>query len=183
MIIVQIIGLIIQISAVVFMIIFLYSSFRSSRSGAPFVPIPFRAVKSLLSLADIGPNDIMYDFGCGDGRVLKSAVKFFGVTKAVGFEIAPWPYAMALWNIRKHPNIEIRKEDFFNAPIKDATFIYSYLLPNLVDRLAPKWATELKSGTRILCPDFPINLVSHPEFSLLKQQKIGRITAYLYQRV
>jgi hypothetical protein len=58
-----------------------------------------------------------------------------------------------------------------------------YLFPKLVDRLAPKLACELVSGSKILCLSYPIDLTRHKQFKLLKSEKIGKITAYLYERI
>jgi len=58
-----------------------------------------------------------------------------------------------------------------------------YLFPKLVDKLAYKIAGECQVGTKILCPSFPIDIAKHPGFKLLKSEKIGRITAYLYEKI
>jgi hypothetical protein len=79
--------------------------------------------------------------------------------------------------------VEIRRSDFFMADLSGATFIYAYLLPRTVKKLTPKFSAELKPGTKILLPSFPIDTEINPEFKLLKTQKFGRIIAYLYEKI
>ena len=161
----------------------LISGITSDIYGAPYVPIKKRHVKSLLSWAGLSAGDIFYDLGCGDGRLLISAVKDFGVKRAIGYEVALWPYLeakFARWFSGAGSRIKIIRGNFFKADLHGATFVYVYLFPKLVDRLASKMAGELLAGTKILCPSFPIDLVVHPEFRLIKSEKFDKITAYLY---
>ena len=186
----------IAVLTIAVLVTILVSGIVSNVHGAPFVPIKRQYLRPLLLWAGLSANDIFYDLGCGDARVLISAVKDFGVKKAIGYEVALWPYLNARFNVMSDgfsDKIKILRKDFFfakgrsasggKADLSSAGFVYMYLFPKLVDRLAPKLACELASGSKILCPSFPINLACHPEFKLLKSEKIGKITAYLYQKV
>jgi hypothetical protein len=167
--------------------IFIFSSsLVSSFAGAPYVPMRSKSVKGLLELGQVSSSDTVYDLGCGDGRILIAAARDFGVKKAIGYDIAAWPIMKAKWLARRagvHENVNVSRKNCFDADISEATFIYLYLLPKLVDRLAPKISKEVKSGTKILCADFPINLTNHPGFQLLKTEKVGTITGYLYEKI
>ena len=170
---------------VVAMILILVSGLISSIHGAPYVPIRKKMTKDLLFFGGLSADDIFYDLGSGDGRVLISAVKDFGIEKAVGYEIALWPYLKSKFLIQWTDfgnSIDIKRSNFLKTDLSSATLIYVYLFPKLVDRLAFKIADECRAGTKILCPSFPIDIVKHPEFKLLKSEKIGRITAYLYEK-
>ncbi|MEK7151225.1 MAG: hypothetical protein AAB784_00725 [Patescibacteria group bacterium] len=183
---IAIIFLLASFITVVFLLVFLFSNIFSSILGAPFVPIKKRHVKFFLYWAGLSADDIFYDLGCGDGRLLVSAVKDFGVKKAIGYELAPWPYLKArfiIWWRGLNEISSIKNENFFKTDLKDASFIYAYLFPKLVDRLAFKMAGELRSGAKILCPSFPIDLIKHPKFKLLKTHKIDKIDAYLYEKI
>jgi hypothetical protein len=160
----------------------LVSNFISGIHGAPYVPMHGKLIHGLLVFGEVKPEDILYDLGSGDGRVLRSAVKDFHVARAIGYEAAPWPYWRCRWLNKRSglPNITVRNQNFFDADLRDATFIYAYLLTKLVDKLATKFGSELKSGTRLIIPSFPIDLAKHPQFQLKKSSKIGNITAYLY---
>lgn len=173
-------------SVIIFLAIIFLSGIISSFYGAPYVPMKKKFVKWLLDFGRVLKDDIFYDLGSGDGRVLVSAVREFGVKRAVGYEVSVWPYLESkflLWQTGMSKDIEVSRQNFFKADLPKATFIYMYLFPKLVDRLAGKIAKECGSGTKILCPSFPIDTAKHPEFKLLKSEKIGKITAYFYQKI
>jgi len=187
MLIVEQILLLILLSAefivVVAMILILVSGIASFIYGAPYVPIRKKLIKNLLTFGGLSESDIFYDLGSGDGRVLISAVKNFGVKRAVGYEAAPWPYLESSFLIRHsrlNGHISVRRKNFLKENLSSANFIYMYLFPKLVDKLAYKIAGECQAGTKILCPSFPIDIAKHPKFRLLKSEKLGIITAYLY---
>jgi hypothetical protein len=178
--------LFLMLAVVLVFSVFLLSGVVSSIHGAPYVPIASKLVGELLSFGGLSGKDIFYDLGSGDGRVLISAVKNFGVKKAVGCEVSFWPYleskfALALnTSAADRAKLNIKRRDFLSADLSEATFIYMYLFPKLINQLASKIACEVRPGIKILCPSFPIDLTSHPEFQLLKSQKIGRHLVYLY---
>lgn len=125
----------------------------------PYVPTPYPVVRAMLKLANVGPNDVVYDLGCGDGRILVVAVKEFNAKKAVGIEIDHAKYKLALSRI-KEENIEDRVEiihgDFFNTFIGDATVVTLFLLTSVNEMLKPKLERELQDGTRIVSHEFRI---------------------------
>ena len=103
--------------------------------GAPFVPTHMVQVKRMLDSSRLKKGMRVYDLGCGDARVLVSAVKDFGVKKAIGYEVALWPYLIAKWKIYKSnldDRIEINKKSFFESDLSGAGFVYAYLFPKLV---------------------------------------------------
>lgn len=152
-------------------------------SGAPYVPVPKKSVKKILSFGELTSRDTLYDLGCGDGKILISGLLDFGVQGAVGYEISLWPYLKALFSTKynKLTNIKIYRRNFFKSDISQATFIYLYLFPKLVDKVAYKIAKENRPNTKILSVDFPIDTNQHTEFQLLKSAKIDKLTAYLYE--
>jgi hypothetical protein len=185
----QILSLILLIAefiVVAAMILILVSGIASSIYGAPYVPIRKKLIKNLLFFGGLSAGDIFYDLGSGDGRILISAVKNFRIQEAIGYEIALWPYLKSKFLIQRAGlgnNIDIERKNFFGADLSQATLIYIYLFPRLVDRLAGKIAGECQSGTKVLCPSFPIDIARYPKFKLLKSEKVGRITAYLYEKI
>lgn len=172
--------------AVITMILILASDFTSFIYGAPYVPIRKKLTKDLLFFGGLSADDIFYDLGSGDGRILMSAVRDFGIRRAIGYEIAPWPYLKSRFLIQRAGlgnDIDIKRKNFFGADLSQATFIYMYLFPRLVYRLVGKIAGECQSDTKVLCPNFPIDVNEHKEFKLIKTGNFGKITAYLYQKV
>ncbi len=172
-----------ELAVTIAVILILISGIVSSIYGAPYVPIRKKLAKDLLFFGELSAGDIFYDLGSGDGRVLISAVKDFGVERAIGYEVALWPYLRSRFLIKRShldDRISVRRKNVFKGDLSGASFIYMYLFPKLVDKLAYKIAGECQIGTKILCPSFPINIAEHPKLKLLKSEKIDRITAYLY---
>jgi ribosomal protein L11 methylase PrmA len=125
----------------------------------PYVPTPYAVVRAMLKLANTSPQDVVYDLGCGDGRILLIAAKEFGVKKAVGIEKDPERYKVALTRIREEGlenKVEIRLGDFFDENISDATVVTIFLLTSVNELLKPKFERELKPGTRIVSHEFRI---------------------------
>jgi ubiquinone/menaquinone biosynthesis C-methylase UbiE len=124
----------------------------------PWVPTREELLDIVMRLANISKDDIFYDLGCGDGRVVIKAIKE-GAQRGVCVEINPTLIEKAKENAKTEAvlnRIEFINEDFFKAPISDATIIYMYLLTSVNRALKPKLETELKKGTKIITLDFEI---------------------------
>jgi len=124
-----------------------------------FVPTPQNVVDEMLKLANVGPGDVVYDLGCGDGRVVITAAKEYGV-RAVGIDIDPVRIKESRENARKagvEERVTFRNEDLFEADIKEATVVTLYLLQSLNLKLRPKLWKELKPGARIVSHNFDMD--------------------------
>ncbi|MDG5814407.1 class I SAM-dependent methyltransferase [Chitinispirillales bacterium ANBcel5] len=122
-----------------------------------FVPTPHKVVDVMLNLADVQRDDIVYDLGCGDGRIVIAAAKKSGC-RAWGFDIDPEMVAISRENVRKervHRLVTIEEKDIFELDLTEATVITLYLLPHLNVQLLPQ-LDELKPGTRIVSHAFNI---------------------------
>ncbi|MEM0001858.1 MAG: protein-lysine N-methyltransferase [Desulfurococcaceae archaeon] len=125
----------------------------------PFVPTPYPVVRAMLKLANAGPEDVVYDLGCGDGRILVVAVKEFNVKKAIGVEIDREKYKLAVSRIREEGidgRAEVIHGDFFETNISDATVVTLFLLTSVNEMLKPKLEKELKDGARVVSHEFRI---------------------------
>jgi len=123
----------------------------------PYVPTPERVVKKMLEIAKAGPEDIVYDLGCGDGRIIVTAAKEFNVKKAVGIEINDERIKEAIENIKKNgveSRAQVIKGNFFEIDLSEATVITMFLLTNVNEMLKPKLEKELKPGTRVVSHEF-----------------------------
>ena len=121
-----------------------------------FVPTPRAAVRKMLKLASVKPGDVVYDLGCGDGRMVITAAKRYGV-RGVGIDIDPERIRQSRKNARKAGVghlVSFRNEDLFDADISEATVVTLYLLHTLNLKLRPKLWKELKPGARIVSYNF-----------------------------
>jgi lysophospholipase L1-like esterase len=122
----------------------------------PFVPTPENVVAKMLELANVGPADVVYDLGSGDGRIVIAAARRHGA-RGVGIDIDPQRVREARANARKAGvagRVEFHEGDLFKADIGAASVVTLYLLPSLNLRLRPKLLAELKPGTRIVSYGF-----------------------------
>jgi ribosomal protein L11 methylase PrmA len=106
----------------------------------------------MLKLAKVNKNDIVYDLGCGDGRLVITAVKEFGA-RGVGIDIDPQRIKESVANAEKAGvtgRAKFRNEDLFEADIHEATVVTLYLWPSVNLRLRPKLLKDLKPGTRVV---------------------------------
>jgi SAM-dependent methyltransferase len=120
-----------------------------------YVPTPDAVVDKMLELADVRKGDIVYDLGCGDGRIPVAAAKKFGV-KAFGWDINPDRVKESLENVERN-NVKnlvtIQLGDIFELDLSKADVITLYLLPQLNVKLIPQ-LEKLKPGCRIVSHDF-----------------------------
>ncbi len=122
----------------------------------PYVRTPDNVVDAMLKLAGVKKNDVVYDLGCGDGRIVIAAAKNYGA-RGVGIDIEPERIQEARDNARKAGVEALAKfqvNDLFEADIHEATVVALYLLPDVNLRLRPKLLKDLKPGTRIVSHDF-----------------------------
>jgi len=129
-------------------------------SCAPYVPSQPEVVRKMLEVARVGPEDVVYDLGCGDGRILVTAVKEFHAKKAVGYELREDLYKSTLEEIMLQnlkERINLINGDLFKADISEATVITLYLTGLGNDHLKPKLTKEAQPGTRVVSHDFKIN--------------------------
>jgi cyclopropane fatty-acyl-phospholipid synthase-like methyltransferase len=122
----------------------------------PYVPSPNAVVDGMLKLAGVKATDVVYDLGCGDGRIVISAAKTYGAN-GVGVDINPERIQEAKANAKSaavEEKVKFEENDLFKADIANATVVTLYLLPTVNERLKPKLLKELKPGTRIVSHSF-----------------------------
>ncbi len=132
--------------------IFLIWIFWSSIIGAGFQPTSRGRVKKMLEMAEVGSDDIVYDLGSGDGRIVMDAAKKYNA-RAVGMEADP---LRVLWSRLSILTSGLRSKakivwgNFFNQDISEATVVTLFLSDTANQRLKSKFQRELKPGTRIV---------------------------------
>lgn len=132
---------------------------NGTESVAPYVPTPVNVVRQMLIIAEVGPSDVLYDLGCGDGRILFTAVEEFGISRAVGFELNPRMVESTRLKVEDKGlsgRIKVVEGNFFEEDLSEASVVTLYLTTSGNAKLRPKFHDELKYGARIVSHDFPI---------------------------
>jgi SAM-dependent methyltransferase len=122
----------------------------------PYVPTPEDVVEAMLKLANVTKNDVVYDLGCGDGRIVITAAQKYGA-RGVGVDINPERIQDSNANAQKAgvtDRVKFVQQDLFETDFREATVVMLYLLPDVNLRLRPKLLSELKPGTRIVSHSF-----------------------------
>ena len=127
-----------------------------SQPDVPFLPTTDEAVRAMLSLAEVKRTDIVYDLGCGDGRIVIAAARVYGA-HGVGIDINPLRIREARENAKKagvDEFVRFEENNLFQADIHEATVVTLFLLSSVNVRLRPKLLAELKPGTRVVSNTF-----------------------------
>jgi tRNA G37 N-methylase Trm5 len=129
---------------------------QSRQPEVPYVPTDDKIVEQMLAVANVGKNDVLYDLGSGDGRIVITAAKKFG-TRGVGVDIDPVRVKEANENAARAgvtDRVRFAQQDLFDTDIREATVVTLYLLPEVNLRLRPKLLKELKPGTRVVSHNY-----------------------------
>jgi len=123
----------------------------------PYVPTPYSVVSAMLEIAQVKPDDILYDLGSGDGRIVITAARDYGVKKAVGIDLNPVRVKEANANAEAATltdRVGFIEGDIFTENFAEASVVTMYLMPHVNLRLRPRLLDELKPGTRIVSHAF-----------------------------
>ena len=162
----------------------LEAALKQMRTAAFFAPTPWAVCRQMLELAEVGPDDMVYDLGSGDGRIPIMAAQEFGA-RAVGIEMDE--------KLRRHAEekaaesgledrVSFRGEDFFKAQLHDATVVTLYLLTQVNGYLGPRMASQLAKGTRVVALDYPVPGWREEKSIPVKSEGNVDYTLFLYRR-
>ena len=129
---------------------------QAKKPDVEYVPTPHKVVGEMLQLLAVKPTDVVYDLGCGDGRVVITAAKRYKA-RGVGIDIDPQRIRESRANARRagvDKRVKFLQQDLFETDIRDASVIALYLLPELNRKLRPKLLSDLRPGTRVASHDF-----------------------------
>jgi SAM-dependent methyltransferase len=147
---------------------------------APYLPTPNEVVAEILKLANASKDDVIYDLGSGDGRVVITAAQKLGA-RGVGVELDPLRIQEANENAKKAgvtDRVQFLQQDLFNTDLSKATVVTLYLLPETNLKLRAKLLRELKPGTRIVSHEFNMGEWKPQRVVRVKGPSKGEYTLY-----
>ena len=127
-------------------------------SVAPFVQTPLEVAKKMLELAELKPGEVIFDLGCGDGRLIILAAKDVGA-KSTGIDLREDLLERAKTEILRfglQNRVNVVHGNFFEVDISSADVVTLYLTSSANERLRPKLEKELKKGSRVVSHDFKV---------------------------
>jgi len=176
----------VSIYLLAFAMMFVQAATRvSAQEGkiVPYVPTPQEVVERMLDLAGVKKGDVVYDLGSGDGRIVVTAAKKYGV-RAIGFEIDPERIKESHENIKKagvEKLVEIRQQDIRTVDLSAASVLTMYLLPEVNLMIRPNIWKQMKPGSRIVSHDFDMGDWKPLKTEHIKDGSSWDHTLYLWQ--
>lgn len=155
---------------------------QAQHNLAPYVPTPQQIVDKMLELAQVTSKDIVYDLGCGDGRIVIAAAKKYGA-RGVGIDIDPERIRESEANAKAEGVenlVSFRLEDAMKADISDATVVTLYLLTSSNEALRPILTRQLKPGARIVSHAFGMGDWRPQKTELIPHESGYTRTIYLW---
>lgn len=158
---------------------------KEVKVNVPYVPTPEKVVEEMLKLAGVKEGDVVYDLGCGDGRIVITAVQKYKAKKGLGVELSPDRVKLSRDNAQKAgvgDRVEIREGDVLKlTDLSEATVVTLYLLPDINEKLKPVLRRTLKPGARVVSHDFDMGDDWRPERDVTVKDETGRDhTLYLW---
>jgi cyclopropane fatty-acyl-phospholipid synthase-like methyltransferase len=147
-----------------------------------FVATPQDVVERMLRMARVTRNDVVYDLGCGDGRIIVTAARRYGC-RTVGYDLDPLRVQEARENVARHKVghlVTIEQRDVLHVDLQEASVVTLYLGTEINARLIPQ-LKKLRPGARIISHDFPLgDLVPDKVVEMTSRADGGRHTVYLW---
>lgn len=180
----QILILIILLGTATLFILWAVGNFMNK---VPFVTASSAVLKDVAEALDVKDNSVVYDLGCGDGRILFYLSFIAPKARYIGIENSLFPFLLARFgsflNYKKTGNkVDIIKGDFFKEDLSKVTHVFTYLYPNIMDDLLTKFDSEFNPGTKLVSLSFKFtNKQPIQEIDLGRSKyKLGR-KLYVYQ--
>jgi Mycolic acid cyclopropane synthetase len=154
----------------------------NSDRTVPYVPTPMEVVTKMLELAQVGPKDVLYDLGSGDGRIVIMAARKYGA-RAVGVELDDGRFKQSsarLVELGLENSAKILQQNLFETDLRPATVVTMYLLPEVNRRLRPRLEKQLRPGSRVVTHNYPIEGWKVEQEAQVKEELGYSHGVYLY---
>ena len=152
------------------------------KPDAVYVGTPYDVISILLQMARVQKDDVLYDLGCGDGRVLALAAQKYGC-RGRGYEIDPERVQASIENVRRNrveKLVTIVQADIFTLDLSEATVVHLYLLPEMNIKLLPQ-LDKMKPGTRVICHNYSLQgIIADKTFTYLSYEDSSTHIMALY---
>jgi len=145
-----------------------------------YVGSPRDVVAKMLDMVKVTKDDVLYDLGCGDGRIVATAAKKYGC-RAIGYDINPVRVREAVENVKRNgveDLVKIERKDIFKVDLSEASVVTLYLLPSMNVKLIPQ-LKKLKPGSRIVAHDYSIEGYP-PDTTITMNSKEDGVEHYVY---
>ena len=155
--------------------------FGNPNNLAPYVPSPQIVVDKMLEMAHLKPGELVYDLGCGDGRIVITAAQKFKA-RAVGVELSPDIYKSTLARVKRlglEDKVKILNQDLRHVDLRPADVVTLYLLTGSNELLKPNLG-KLKNGARVVSHDFEIRGWNAAQVDTIEVDGVFR-TIYVYE--
>lgn len=149
---------------------------------APYVPTPQDVVERMLALANVGPKDVVYDLGCGDGRIVITAARKYGA-RGVGVDIDPARIYESEINAKRagvERLVTFKLQDALKTDVSDATVVTLYMLSAINVKLRPILTNQLRPGARIVSHSFAMGDWEPHEIENFRDAQGTARTLYLW---
>lgn len=165
----------------ILLLIWMWTGFRAK---VPFVPVASSILPDIYKALGIKEGSVVYDLGCGEGKVLFYSSKLEPKASYIGIENGQFPLILARlrswWHTKKTgTKVKIIDGDFFKHNLSNATHIFTYLYPNVMDDLLGKFDRELKPGTRLVSVSFKFTQKQPKEVIDLSRNKY-KLARHIY---
>lgn len=146
----------------------------SEKDSAIHVPTPAAVVAKMLDVAKVTKEDVLYDLGCGDGRIVIAAASKYGC-RAVGYDIDARKVKESQENVKKNgveKLVQIECQDIFKLDLSKASVVTLFLLPEMNIQLIPQ-LEKMKAGSRVVCHEFALKDMQHDQKLTVTTQPDG----------
>ncbi|MFA5070332.1 MAG: class I SAM-dependent methyltransferase [Patescibacteria group bacterium] len=140
---------------IIILAFFLNNLYALLKIKVPYVATPVWAINYIINNLAFKDSAVVYDLGCGDARFLVALKKKYPKIKAVGYELAWWPFLMAKRQIKRSKlDIDLKRGNFYNARLSEADIIFCFLIHSVMPKLEKKLLEELKPGAQVISYGF-----------------------------